>query len=207
MFARLRNFLKRILGNVLYWVGWAVAVVVIAQAIILSVTSGNPLVPLLLGGVGVIVWLIAIGLKFILEPERVYSTGRVGFWFPVILLAAVGVPIVYFVFLQRSDALSVRFAWVGIPACASISPAFELGGVPAGTKSLSFTMTDLNVPTFHHGGSTIAYTGDAVSRGAISYTGPCPPSGEHHNYRWTVQALDAAGKVLDTGSADAMFPP
>jgi len=68
-------------------------------------------------------------------------------------------------------------------------------------------MTDLNVPTFHHGGSTITYNGNAVSQGAISYTGPCPPGGERHNYRWTVQAFDAAGKVLDTGSADAMFPP
>ena len=68
-------------------------------------------------------------------------------------------------------------------------------------------MTDLNVPTFHHGGSTIAYNGDAVSRGSIHYIGPCPPHGEHHNYRWVVQALDAAGKVLDQGSAEAMFPP
>ncbi|MGB8575924.1 MAG: hypothetical protein WCD56_05065 [Pseudolabrys sp.] len=207
MFARLGKFLKRILGNVLYWIGWGVAVLAIVQAIILSVTVGNPLVPLLLGGVGVIVWLIAIGFKFILAPSEEFSTERVRFWFPVILLAAVVVPVVYFVFLQRPDALSVRFTWVGIPACASTSPAFELGGVPAGTKSLSFTMTDLNVPTFHHGGSTIAYTGDAVSRGAISYTGPCPPSVEHHNYRWTVQALDAARKVLGTGRADAMFPP
>ena len=107
----------------------------------------------------------------------------------------------------RADALSLRFSWVGIPACASISPAFELGGVPAGTKRLSFMMTDLNVPTFHHGGSTIAYGGDAVSRGAIRYTGPCPPRGERHNYRWTVEALDAAGKVLDKGSATAVFPP
>jgi Phosphatidylethanolamine-binding protein len=207
MFARLGKFLKRILGNVLYWIGWGVAVLAIVQAIILSVTVCNPLVPLLLGGVGVIVWLIAIGFKFILAPSEEFSTERIRFWLPVILLAAVVVPVVYFVFLQRPDALSVRFTWVGIPACASTSPAFELGGVPAGTKSLSFTMTDLNVPTFHHGGSTIAYTGDAVSRGAISYTGPCPPSGEHDNYRWTVQALDAAGKVLGTGSADAMFPP
>ncbi len=207
MFARLGNFLKKVLGNVLYWIGCAVAILVIAQAIIVSVTSGNPLIPLLIGGVGVIVWLMAIGLKLILTPRPEYSTARVRFWFPVILLAAFGVGAVYFIFLQRPDAMSVRFTWVGIPACASISPAFELGGVPAGTKSLSFTMTDLNVPTFHHGGSTIAYAGDAVSQGAISYTGPCPPSGEHHNYRWTVQALDAAGKVLDTGSADAMFPP
>ena len=207
MFARLGKFLKRILGNILYWTGWGVAVLAIVQAIILSVTVGNPLVPLLLGGVGVIVWLIAIGFKFIFAPSEEFSTERVRFWFPVILLAAVVVPVVYFVFLQRADVLSVRFTWAGIPACASISPAFELGSVPAGTKSLSFTMTDLNVPTFHHGGSTIAYTGDAVSRGAISYTGPCPPDGEPHNYRWTVQALDAAGKVLETGSADAMFPP
>jgi phosphatidylethanolamine-binding protein (PEBP) family uncharacterized protein len=118
----------------------------------------------------------------------------------VLALAAAAVP-------KSANALSVRFSWAGIPACASISPAFELRGVPADTKHLSFTMTDLNVPAFHHGGSTIAYDGDAVSRGAIRYTGPCPPHGEHHNYRWMVQALDAAGKVLDKGSAEAMFPP
>lgn len=136
---------------------------------------------------------------------------RVSFWFTVIVLAALWVAALYFDFSHTtsddSRSLSVRFSWAGIPACASISPAFELGGVPAGTKLLSFMMTDLNVPTFHHGGSSIAYAGDAVSRGAIRYTGPCPPHGEHHNYRWTVQALDAAGKVLGTGSAEAMFPP
>jgi len=106
-----------------------------------------------------------------------------------------------------ANAFTVRFSWAGIPACASISPAFDLRGVPAGTKRLRFTMTDLNVPAFQHGGSTIAYNGDAVSRGAIHYTGPCPPPGEHHNYRWVVQALDATGKVLDQGSAEARFPP
>ncbi len=137
---------------------------------------------------------------------------RVAFWFTVILLTALCVVALYFNFSHPTSddgrpSVSLRFSWVGIPACASISPAFELGGVPAGTKRLSFTMTDLNVPTFHHGGSTIAYVGDTVSRGAISYTGPCPPRGEHHNYRWTVQALDAAGNVLRAGSAEAMFPP
>ena len=107
----------------------------------------------------------------------------------------------------HANALSVRFSWAGVPACASISPAFDLRGVPIGTTRLSFTMTDLNVPTFHHGGSTIAYRGDAVSRGSIRYVGPCPPHGERHNYRWAVQALDASGKVLDRGSAEAVFPP
>jgi phosphatidylethanolamine-binding protein (PEBP) family uncharacterized protein len=121
---------------------------------------------------------------------------------PVLALAAAVLPMP-----TRADALSLRFSWVGIPACTSISPAFELGGVSTGTKRLSFMMTDLKVPTFHHGGSTIAYDGDAVRRGAIRYTGPCPPRGERHNYRWTVQALGAAGKVLDSGSAEAVFPP
>lgn len=108
---------------------------------------------------------------------------------------------------SRADAFSVRFSWAGIPACETISPAFELAGVPAGTKRLSFNMTDLDVPTFRHGGSAIAYDGDAVKRGAIRYTGPCPPDGQHHRYRWTVQALDAGGKVLATASATANFPP
>ena len=66
MFARQGKFLRSVLGKVVYWIGWGLAVVVIAQAIILSVTSGNPFVPMLLGGIGVIVWLIAIGLKKIL---------------------------------------------------------------------------------------------------------------------------------------------
>jgi hypothetical protein len=66
MFARLRKFLRKVLGNVLFWIGWGVAILVIAQAIVLSVTSGNPLVVLLLGGVGIIVWLLAIGFRYIL---------------------------------------------------------------------------------------------------------------------------------------------
>jgi len=102
--------------------------------------------------------------------------------------------------------MPVRFSWAGIPACASISPPFELRVVPIDTKQLRFTMTDLNVPTFNHGGSTIAYNGSTVGRGAIRYTGPCPPRGERHNYRWAVEALDTAGQVLAKGSATAVFP-
>jgi phosphatidylethanolamine-binding protein (PEBP) family uncharacterized protein len=107
----------------------------------------------------------------------------------------------------QADTLSVRFSWAGIPACAAISPAFELGGVPVGTKRLRFTMIDLYALTFDHGGSTITYDGDGVSKGAIRYTGPCPPRGERHNYRWTVYAFDSADKVLGSASAEGMFPP
>jgi phosphatidylethanolamine-binding protein (PEBP) family uncharacterized protein len=107
----------------------------------------------------------------------------------------------------KAAAFSARFAWAGIPACEKISPAFELSGVPAGSKRLRFEMKDLDVPGFHHGGSTIAYEGDKVKQGAIHYIGPCPPDGERHRYRWTIEALDALGKVLGTATAEATFPP
>jgi phosphatidylethanolamine-binding protein (PEBP) family uncharacterized protein len=106
----------------------------------------------------------------------------------------------------RAGAFGVGFSWAGIPACEKISPAFELTGVPAGTRQLRFTMTDLDVPKFPHGGSTIAYEGASVPRGAIRYIGPCPPAGERHQYRWTVEALDAKGKVLAKAEATAPFP-
>lgn len=41
----------------------------IIQAIILAAVTGGPVVSLLFGGAGVIVWLIAIGLKYILSPH------------------------------------------------------------------------------------------------------------------------------------------
>src|ERR1035438_907437 len=40
------------------------------KAIILVVITGNPLVPLFLGAVGLIVWVIAIGLKYILAGRQ-----------------------------------------------------------------------------------------------------------------------------------------
>jgi phosphatidylethanolamine-binding protein (PEBP) family uncharacterized protein len=107
----------------------------------------------------------------------------------------------------RADAFTVRFSWAGIPACERISPAFELAGVPAGAKRLRFEVKDLDVPDFRHGGSTIAYEGNKVRQGAIRYIGPCPPDGQRHRYRWTVEALDALGKVLGTANAEATFPP
>jgi hypothetical protein len=70
MFARLRKFLGKVLGNVFYWIGWGLAVLVLVQAIILSVTTGSPLVPVVLGVVGVIFWVIAIGLKYILAGRQ-----------------------------------------------------------------------------------------------------------------------------------------
>ena len=108
-----------------------------------------------------------------------------------------------------AQALSfgVEVSWEGTAACFDPkSPPFTLSGVPAGTKRLKFAMKDLDAPSYPHGGGTVAFTGQAqVSRGAFSYQGPCPPSGQH-TYQWTVEAQDAAGKTLATATATKKFP-
>ena len=63
MLRRLGKFLRNVVGNILFWIGWGLSVFVILLAIIMVVSSGNPLVPILLGSIGVIIWLITIGLK------------------------------------------------------------------------------------------------------------------------------------------------
>lgn len=103
-------------------------------------------------------------------------------------------------------AFSARFSWKGIPACSSISPAFSISGAPPGTAALAFVLHDRDAPDFQHGGSTVPFTGKgAVSRGAITYVGPCPPSGATHRYVWTIEALDQQGKTLGSTNATGSF--
>jgi CRP-like cAMP-binding protein len=66
MLVKVKKRLRGILGTILYWIGWGFAVLALVQAIILVVITGNPFAPLLLGAIGVIVWLIAIGFRYIL---------------------------------------------------------------------------------------------------------------------------------------------
>ncbi len=110
-----------------------------------------------------------------------------------------------------AHAFDVSFDWGDIPRCTSgnpnrvASPQFEVGGLPEGTTALRFKLADQNAP-FDHGGGTVAYAGgDAIPSGAFRYMSPCPPSGKH-TYVWTVTALDAAGKRLDTGKASKQYP-
>jgi hypothetical protein len=70
MFGRLGRFMRRILGNLLYWVGCLLAVFIIIQAIVLAIAVGNPFIPLLIGAAGVLVWLIAIGFKYVLAGAK-----------------------------------------------------------------------------------------------------------------------------------------
>jgi len=100
-------------------------------------------------------------------------------------------------------AFSASFAW------CSGSPSFELKDVPAGTAKLKFAMTDLNVPSFHHGGGTVAYAGQtAVPCGAFSsgFTGPSPPPGQVHTYQFVVRALSVKGAVLATTTTRRKYP-
>jgi hypothetical protein len=66
MLARLGNLLGKLFGNILFWIGWALAVVVLAQAIILSLATGSPAIPVILGLVGIALWLIGMGFRYIL---------------------------------------------------------------------------------------------------------------------------------------------
>lgn len=101
-------------------------------------------------------------------------------------------------------AFSISFAW-----CRAGSPNFQLTDVPKGTTTLQFAMTDLNKPSFHHGGGTVGYRGqsevpcDAFGSGFI---GPAPPSGEVHIYEITAKALGPGGAVLGTTAARRRFP-
>ena len=63
MFARLWRFVRHLMGNVLHWIAWGVAIVVIAQAIIMSLATGNPLIPALVGLVGVAFWVVGLGIR------------------------------------------------------------------------------------------------------------------------------------------------
>jgi hypothetical protein len=100
-------------------------------------------------------------------------------------------------------AFSASFTW-----CAG-SPRFRLTDVPAGTAKLDFQMTDLNKPSFHHGGGAVDYRGQAeVPCGAFAkgFVGPSPPPGEVHTYEFSIKALGANSAPLATTTARRKFP-
>ncbi|HET8919168.1 MAG TPA: YbhB/YbcL family Raf kinase inhibitor-like protein [Xanthobacteraceae bacterium] len=107
--------------------------------------------------------------------------------------------------LSASGALafSASFSW-----CAG-SPRFQLTDVPAGTAKLDFRMTDLNKPSFHHGGGTVDYRGQAeVPCGAFAkgFVGPSPPPGEVHTYEFTIKALGGNGAPLAATAVRRKYP-
>ena len=80
--------------------------------------------------------------------------------------------------------------------------------LPMEQRGTLVALVDKNVPSYPHGGGTIAYDGGReILAGAFSFKGPCPPSGQQHAYEWTVQALDSSGRAIATTTAAAKFPP
>lgn len=102
--------------------------------------------------------------------------------------------------------MKASFDWGPTSKCFdSKSPPFSVSGVPKGTAKLSFSMTDLNVPDYRHGGGKVEYSGQRdIPYGAFRYKGPCPP--QPHKYRFTIKALDAKGKELGKTTASKIFP-
>ena len=103
---------------------------------------------------------------------------------------------------------TVEFSWEGTASCFDAkSPPFTLLNVPPGTTMLAFQMQDLDAPAFPHGGGMVPYRGEnKIPRGAFTYKGPCPPSGQH-SYQWTVKAVDGSGKTIAVAQTMKRFPP
>jgi len=104
--------------------------------------------------------------------------------------------------------LGVNFTFEKEHKCSSISPEITVTNIPAATKKLKVSLRDNDVPTWDHGGGTVAYDGSGViPAGALKggYNGPCPPGGSH-NYVFTVQAMDAEGVIVGSGNKSQMFP-
>ena len=95
--------------------------------------------------------------------------------------------------------------------CGS-SPEMRLSGVPKGTAKLDFRMTDLNAPSYPHGGGQLPYQGQntiacsELSQKAGGYQGPSPPPGQVHTYQWTIRALDASGASVGQAVLQMKYP-
>ncbi len=112
-------------------------------------------------------------------------------------------------FSDRLDSADTHRNEMAFWMYSSGSPSFALTDVPPGTATLQFAMTDLNVPNFHHGGGTVAYSGQtAVPCGASAsgFTGPSPPPGQVHTYQFSIKALGPNGAVLATTTTRRKFP-
>ena len=94
---------------------------------------------------------------------------------------------------------------------ANVSPALRWTAPPRGTRFLSLTVVDPDAPggRFVHwriprlpaslrGLPADSHLGGPNSAGTNGWTGPCPPAGPPHHYRFELRAVGAKGKVLAT---------
>lgn len=100
----------------------------------------------------------------------------------------------------------------------NISPPLKWSGAPDYTKSFILTLEDLDAPTgtlipwvtqwvvfdipasrteIAEGAKSVGKSG-VNGRGQTGYTGPCPPFGSTHRYRFTLSAID----IVSLGLSD-----
>lgn len=106
---------------------------------------------------------------------------------------------------QQGGTIPKRYTCDG----ANISPALRWTAPPARTASFSLTVFDPDAPGggFLHwrvahlpartrGLPAGSHLGGPNGAGGSGWTGPCPPSGPAHHYRFTLRAFDRSGKEL-----------
>jgi phosphatidylethanolamine-binding protein (PEBP) family uncharacterized protein len=112
-----------------------------------------------------------------------------------------------------AKAFEISFDWSGLKLCTSGSPnnvknpAFGLKDVPKGTRFIKFRLVDRDVPSYNHGGGTVAWAGEkTIQPGAFKYKSPCPPNGRH-SYEWTATAqAEKSGGKLAVAKARRNYP-
>jgi hypothetical protein len=101
---------------------------------------------------------------------------------------------------------------------ANVSPALRWTTPPARTASFSLTVFDPDAPGggFLHwhiarlpGGArglpVGSHLGGPNGAGGKGWTGPCPPSGPVHHYRFTLRARDKSGHVLAVARLTGLY--
>jgi Raf kinase inhibitor-like YbhB/YbcL family protein len=101
---------------------------------------------------------------------------------------------------------------------ANVSPPLRWTAPPRGTRGFSLTVVDPDAP----GGAFVHWRiphlsvrlralpaasrlGGANSTGGRGWTGPCPPPGPRHHYRFELRAVGAGGKVLATARLVGLY--
>lgn len=112
------------------------------------------------------------------------------------VLAACGAPTEV---APHAAKLTVDFNWTSANKCSSFGPEIRVGNAPAGTTGFWVALKDLDKPDFDHGGNAASDDGSGVIKaGAIKWTGPCPPSG-NHDYEVSVDAFDLRNVIIGRG--------
>lgn len=119
------------------------------------------------------------------------------FWVPLCLFwASVSAA------FASAPVMTLDFTWIGTTLCAPrpSSPEFQVGNVPVGTTRLRFALVGPSGRELGGADVPLPVRG-AVPKGAVFYRSPCVGG----VYTWTVEAIDAEGKLLASASLGRPF--